>query len=295
MEGVQASEFFNVHVFAYLFLHGVFSFVVFSLLIGLIRAAGHLRRNFRGEEIPASAGIGFVLLSLSSIFWGCVVEDEFIHQILAIFLIISFGFGLLGMLDDFLVVREKGGLTGHLGALRRTGVFSTALFKAFFGLLLCVYVFGVFGGSKGWGLVVDVLVVAMGANAINLLDVKAGRALKGFWLFLILLILSGFLSVNAAFPPFFLPVLGLVFISSIVYARWDLECRAMMGDAGSNVLGAVLGLGVVWGLPFPGKVAALGVLIMWHLIAEFYSISKVIEAVGPLRWLDNLGVGRDEK
>jgi UDP-N-acetylmuramyl pentapeptide phosphotransferase/UDP-N-acetylglucosamine-1-phosphate transferase len=63
----------------------------------------------------------------------------------------------------------------------------------------------------------------------------------------------------------------------------------MMGDTGSNALGLALGLTMVWGLPFTGKLLGLSILVAIHIVAEIYSISKLIEQSPVLRLLDKLG------
>jgi UDP-N-acetylmuramyl pentapeptide phosphotransferase/UDP-N-acetylglucosamine-1-phosphate transferase len=63
----------------------------------------------------------------------------------------------------------------------------------------------------------------------------------------------------------------------------------MLGDAGANVVGAVLGLGVVLGRGEVTRITALVVLVVANVAAELVSFSSVIDRVRPLRWLDRLG------
>ena len=57
----------------------------------------------------------------------------------------------------------------------------------------------------------------------------------------------------------------------------------------ANVLGGVLGLGIVAaGTPFT-RTAALVVVALLNLVSELVSFSRVIEAVPALRALDRLG------
>ena len=69
----------------------------------------------------------------------------------------------------------------------------------------------------------------------------------------------------------------------------DVRERLMLGDAGANVIGAVLGLGVVLGRGEVSRTTALIVLIIANVAAELVSFSDVIERVPPLRFLDRLG------
>jgi UDP-N-acetylmuramyl pentapeptide phosphotransferase/UDP-N-acetylglucosamine-1-phosphate transferase len=75
----------------------------------------------------------------------------------------------------------------------------------------------------------------------------------------------------------------------LFYLPYDLKGRVMMGDVGSNLLGATLGMMMVWMFSDLGKMVALGVLILFHLVAEKISFSKVIDQHSFLRSLDDLG------
>ena len=69
----------------------------------------------------------------------------------------------------------------------------------------------------------------------------------------------------------------------------DLRERLMLGDSGANVLGGVLGLGVVAvGSPVV-RLAVLGGLAVLNGLSEWVSFSRVIERVAPLRVLDQAG------
>ena len=69
----------------------------------------------------------------------------------------------------------------------------------------------------------------------------------------------------------------------------DLHERLMLGDAGANILGGVLGLGVVLACAPVTRTAVLGAVAALNLAAEVVSFSRVIDAVPPLRALDRLG------
>ncbi len=69
----------------------------------------------------------------------------------------------------------------------------------------------------------------------------------------------------------------------------DLREQMMLGDVGANVLGGVIGLGVVIATaPTTRTIVLLGVLAL-NLASEAVSFSKVIDRVGPLRVLDRAG------
>lgn len=64
----------------------------------------------------------------------------------------------------------------------------------------------------------------------------------------------------------------------------------MLGDAGANGLGAVLGLALATGHPSRRvRLTALATGSALTLLSEVVSYSRVIDAVPPLRALDRLG------
>ena len=85
------------------------------------------------------------------------------------------------------------------------------------------------------------------------------------------------------------PFLGLFWAPAMLLLRVDLEEKAMLGDVGSNVLGAVIGFSLVLSLGTAGKLIALAILVLIQLLTERYSISAVVEKVRPLRRFDEWG------
>ena len=63
----------------------------------------------------------------------------------------------------------------------------------------------------------------------------------------------------------------------------------MLGDAGSNALGAVLGFSSVELLTGRSRWGAIGALSLLTLIGERRSLGSVIESTPVLRALDRLG------
>ncbi len=75
----------------------------------------------------------------------------------------------------------------------------------------------------------------------------------------------------------------------IVLLFFDLRERSMLGDSGANALGFIVGAGVVSTLSVPGLAAALGAIVVLHVVSETATLSRVIRAAPPIRWLDELG------
>jgi hypothetical protein len=69
----------------------------------------------------------------------------------------------------------------------------------------------------------------------------------------------------------------------------DLHERLMLGDAGSNVLGAVLGLGVVAACGAGARDVVLVGVAALNIAGELVSFSRVIDGFPPLRALDRAG------
>ena len=70
----------------------------------------------------------------------------------------------------------------------------------------------------------------------------------------------------------------------------DLQEREMLGDAGANALGAVLGVALLHRVPsHVGRLASLAGLIALTGASEVMSFTDVIERSPTLRRLDRLG------
>lgn len=63
----------------------------------------------------------------------------------------------------------------------------------------------------------------------------------------------------------------------------------MLGDAGANALGAMLGVAAAASLPRSGRVAVLAGIVALTAASEKISFTKVIQRTPPLHWLDMLG------
>ena len=117
------------------------------------------------------------------------------------------------------------------------------------------------------------VLVALCANVLNQLDTRPGRALKAF--------LLGSLLVRGT-PR------GAV-AAAVLLAPYDHREMTMLGDAGSNALGAVLGLHSVRRLSGPRRIGAIGALAVLTVIADCRSLGELIESTPVLRSLDALG------
>jgi hypothetical protein len=117
------------------------------------------------------------------------------------------------------------------------------------------------------------VLVALSANLLNQLDTRPGRALKAF--------LLGSLLVGR--PP--RRALGF----AVLIAPYDLREMVMLGDAGANALGAVLGSKSVESFTGARRYGAIGVLAALTLFGERRSLGELIERAPGLRELDAFG------
>lgn len=215
------------------------------------------RTNFRGHNVSLCAGPALVLGSGSSSGRAGLVA--------------ALGAGITGLYDDAVGGRDQAkGLRGHVQALRQgrctggmvkvAGVGGSALLAV---LLL--------PRRRPGQLLVDVALVAGSANLLNLLDLRPGRALKVGTTVAAGLGLTGPLTA------------GLVLLPG------DVRERTMLGDAGANGFGAVLGIGLVERLRPIGRLQALAGVLTLMLASERVSFSAVIDRTPVLRGLDRAG------
>jgi UDP-N-acetylmuramyl pentapeptide phosphotransferase/UDP-N-acetylglucosamine-1-phosphate transferase len=198
--------------------------------------------------------------------------------------ILALGFFALGFLDDYAGDGRSKGFRGHLKALVG-GEVTTGAIKAFGGLGLAFAVSLWWEGLFVPSAVLDALVIALTANFINLLDLRPGRAAKGF---LILWVPAAVAARNSEY----LPVAAAVVAALLAWLPADLREKGTLGDSGANMIGAVLGAGFVVGFGVPARLVVLVILLALTLASERISFTKVIDRVGPLRWLDGLGTTR---
>ena len=78
-------------------------------------------------------------------------------------------------------------------------------------------------------------------------------------------------------------------VAAVLLAPYDLKEMAMLGDAGSNALGAVLGFSSVERLTGWRRWSAIGALSLLTLAGERRSLGAMIESTPVLRDLDRIG------
>jgi UDP-GlcNAc:undecaprenyl-phosphate/decaprenyl-phosphate GlcNAc-1-phosphate transferase len=122
----------------------------------------------------------------------------------------------------------------------------------------------------------------LATNALNLLDLRPGRSAKAF------VALAAGLTIGSR-ELRTLWTLGLLTGPALVAGAYDLRERALLGDTGSNLLGALAGLWIVLTLSATGQLIALALLLALSVYGELWSISELVERIPLLRQLDSLG------
>jgi UDP-GlcNAc:undecaprenyl-phosphate/decaprenyl-phosphate GlcNAc-1-phosphate transferase len=250
--------------------------------------AGLTRENYRGARLAFPLGAVLATAALVALAPLAFLDDrgslELLDPGLRRWLPYVVGIAFLGFLDDSLgsgqAAAAPRGWRGHARALRE-GRLSTGAIKAVGALALAAYV--VSGrGLESWRYLADVALLILATNAFNLLDLRPGRAEKG------LTLLGAALCLGAwTFAP--LDLLGIFAGPVLVGAAFTLRERAMLGDTGSNLVGAIGGVWLLTTLGGTGRLIALVALVAFTIYGEMGSISQAIESVPPLRWLDSLG------
>ena len=232
------------------------------------------RTNHRGEPVTLLEGPAFVAGAAA----GALVTPGLSTRTRAAAVLAGVGSGILGGYDDLAGSASSRGFKGHLGALARgelpsggvkivgigaTGLAAAALAREPRHTLLDVLLNGA--------------IIAGSANLMNLFDLRPGRAIK-------VGVLAGAPLAAGSSAAVVAAPLG----AAAALLSEDLGERAMLGDAGANALGALLGLGATR-MGRAGRLAVLSGLVALNGASEFVSFTKVIQRTPPLHRLDMLG------
>lgn len=245
------------------------------------------RSNYRGVELPTAVGLvvpiatvatSAALLVLTTLGWR---PNEPALSALGLTVTATLGFGLLGLMDDLAVDEGASGYRGHVRALAR-GRLTAGSLKMVAGPAVAVIVVFPVSADSTVRLLLDGALVALAANLANLFDRAPGRVAK-----LSLVAAAALVAATAAAPS----AMGAVVVIGAVLALapGDLRERLMLGDAGANPVGAALGLAVVLSCAPATRTWVMVALLVLNLLSEQVSFSSVIDRVGPLRALDQLG------
>ncbi len=268
-----------------------------SLAVGLVvipagvRAlvdAGMVRENYAGRSVAFPLGAILLAASLVALAPLAPLDDradlELLDPELRRWFAYVVGVAFLGLFDDAIGRGAEAdtarGWRGHARAVL-SGDLSTGAIKAVGAFALAAYATSGLG-RESLDYLVDLALLLLATNMANLLDLRPGRVEKT-----LLLVGAGLCIGYWTLAP--VELLGL-FIGPVIVGAWlTLRERAMLGDTGSNLVGALIGVWLVTTLSDPGRLIALAILVALTVYGEFRSISSAIERIPGLRLLDRLG------
>jgi len=250
--------------------------------------AGLTRVNYQDEKLAFPLGAVLVTASLVALAPLAVLNEraglDLLEPDLRRWIIYFVGVAFLGLLDDSLGLGHAEGTPrgwrGHARAVMR-GELSTGAVKAIGALALAAYV--VTGTGNEWpSYIADVALLILTTNLFNLLDLRGGRVEKVLFLVVAGICLGGWTLIPVE--------LTGIFLGPFLVGAWfTLRDRAMLGDTGSNLAGALAGVVLLTGLDETGRLIALAAVILLTIYGEFRSISKTVDKLPPLRFIDSLG------
>jgi UDP-N-acetylmuramyl pentapeptide phosphotransferase/UDP-N-acetylglucosamine-1-phosphate transferase len=262
-----------------LFCGVVLSILLPPAVLGLLRLMRLTDRNFRGDVVVR--GYGLLILLWTGIMMGlAAVAYPFHTATYVLWLWGTMGFGVLGFIDDCIGDRTIKGLN-HFRVLLH-GKFTTGQMKALGGTIVSVYVGHRIAGPTWPDSLLAAATIALAANAINLFDVRPGRAGAVFIVASCGLIYASHRAVPNTMSP-----LIFVLIPTLITWQRDSAGKAMLGDTGSNLLGSALGIAAVY-LGRTACIITLTFSLLLHLAAAKRSFTEAIESNPVFRRIDAL-------
>jgi UDP-GlcNAc:undecaprenyl-phosphate GlcNAc-1-phosphate transferase len=239
------------------------------------------RTNHRGDLVTLLEGPAVAVGAISAELIGAVVVRSRPSRSLTLAGPGALAFGLI---DDLAGSGKRRGLRGHLGALAH-GEVTTGTVKLG-GLAATGFASAASASDSAADVLINAGLIAGGANLLNLFDLRPGRAIK------VAALSSGLIAGISAVTGG--RSAGLVAVAaplgaSLALLPEDLGERAMLGDAGANALGAMLGAAAARSLPRPARIGLLAGIIALTVASEKVSFTAFIERTPPLRRLDLLG------
>ncbi|MGD9678038.1 MAG: hypothetical protein AB7V16_06710 [Vulcanibacillus sp.] len=233
--------------------------ILFPVYIILLKKVGSVQENFNNIQVPTSIGI--------FIFFGeAIVLFTYNDQVFMSVWVYLITMTIMGTIDDFFGDKNIKGLRNHLKLIFQTKV-TTGFLKALTGGLISLLITIKFGNNI-FEYVTHFFLILFMINAINLFDLRPGRALKVFFMFILILGISIPLLSNN----FILVVTSLL----LVVFYYDVRGKVMMGDSGSNLIGLHIGIFYSIYMPISVQWLLIILLLFLHIYTEKYSLSRLI-------------------
>jgi hypothetical protein len=292
--------------------------------VGAFSKAGKTVRNYRGRDVPLGLGVVWIVWAAAVAVVGAValtLSGRYGGQLDLAAGVLTAATGLLpavavaavalaGLADDLYGTAVDRGIRGHFKALGE-GRVTTGLMK-----LLVIVVAAAFAcvpllvehRPLGWAAtsgpvayVTAVVLVAGTTNLLNLLDLRPGRSLKAYFVLLVAVtpaLIAVPVAVQALPRPSGLDVALLTALAAagpaFVCLRPDLREHSMLGDAGANAAGFVLGVLLAHAYSDVTLYVAAAVVVVLNVMSERVSFSAVIDRTPALHAFDMLGREPDD-
>jgi UDP-N-acetylmuramyl pentapeptide phosphotransferase/UDP-N-acetylglucosamine-1-phosphate transferase len=235
------------------------------------------RINHRGEKVTLAEGPAAALAATVA---AAALTGR--GRVAAAAAVAGLGAATVGAYDDIVGARPEQrkdkGFKGHLQALREGRVSAGAV------KVLGVGASGLTAGALLSEGPIDAalsgVVIAGAANVVNLLDLRPGRALK------VVLAASAPLLASADSSATVAAAVGGAAVAALPD---DLGERTMLGDAGANALGALLGVAAAARLGRGGKAVLAAGLVGLMAASEKVSFTAVIARTPALNAVDMWG------
>jgi UDP-GlcNAc:undecaprenyl-phosphate/decaprenyl-phosphate GlcNAc-1-phosphate transferase len=264
------------------------------------------RINYRHHELPTAGGLVIVcavlFLETIRVMLGAIGVGEPLRfgGLRLPTLLGVIGFALLGLIDDLGATGTSRGFKGHVRSIFR-GRLSTGAIKLLGGAMVAIVVASQFPSNRavgestlsslsakasnlGW-LLLDAALIALSANVGNLFDRAPGRTIK------VSVLCFGGVVIGAVVVGNWLSLAPVAVVIGAALGIFidDLREHTMLGDTGSNVLGAVVAIAVVAGASLVIRLVVLALVALANVASEKVSFSRVIERTPPLRAVDRAG------
>jgi UDP-N-acetylmuramyl pentapeptide phosphotransferase/UDP-N-acetylglucosamine-1-phosphate transferase len=259
-----------------------------TLVATSVHPAQLARTNFRGRQVTLAGGPALALGATTAAALGAGSGRARAATVVA-----GLGAGAVGVYDDLVGVRpgqQAKGFRGHLRALAEGRVTSGLVKMAGVGASAVAAAAllaaddparqRISTSRRALDVLLSAGVIAGSANLINLLDLRPGRAIKAGLLIGAPIAMGGGTAGAVA--------AGAVGAAAGLLPA-DLDEEIMVGDAGANAFGALLGTALAARTGTVGRAALLAGIAALTASSEKVSFTQVIHRTPVLRDLDALG------
>ncbi|WP_353892358.1 hypothetical protein PRVXH_001703 [Proteinivorax hydrogeniformans] len=225
-------------------------------------------KNYRGQHLAVALG----MLILLSMLVGELIEVALFASNGLDLLFVYTAVFLFGYIDDISNDKTNKGFKGHTKAFLKGNLTSGFLKACGIPLILLIYItrFSLLA-------IIEVIFLSMLVNLFNFLDLRPGRCQKVFiFSFLPLTLLTS--------NPQDYFILGVIMVTLYL----DLTELSVLGDGGSNLLGALVALKVL-NLPIGIKLFIYFIVLVMTIIGEKYSYNRLISKSKLLSFIDQIG------